>query len=414
MSLSLNRFNLTRKTLMVGTAALSLAFFGTASAADVLGQAVGKDLQQAQSALASKDYAKAMTAVDAADAVKGKTEYEAYTTAQMRAAVAAQSGNTAAAIKAYDVLIASGRTPAAAKGQMLMAEATMAYSGKNYPLAIQATQRYLKDHALDTRMQTVLIQSYYLQGDWKGCAQAAQAQVDATIAAGKIPPENHLQMLATAYTSLKDADAKTHTYVLLAKYYNKPDYWAMLIHDLVANPNLQPPLVLYVERLRLQTGVLKDPSDFQDMGERAVQMGLSQLALNLLNQGYAAKILGVGPSAPATAKFHAFVAQRAAADRAQLTQDTAAAQAATNAGPSLTTGYNLVLNGQGPAGLALMKAGLAKSPRYPDLAVVEYGMAQMDAGQKAEAVTTFNSIKNPGPARDVAALWALLLSQPGH
>ncbi|WP_215767336.1 hypothetical protein [Gluconobacter cerinus] len=412
MSLSLNRRLSARSLLLAGAIGAALVAGPAAHADDVLGQAVGKDLQQAQSALAAKSYEKAMAAVDAADAVKGKTDYESYTIAQMRAAVAAQSGNVAAATKAYDVLINSSRTPKAAKGQMLMAQATMAYGAKNYAAAIPPTERYLHEHGPDPRMQTMLIQCYYLQGDWKGTAKAAQEQVDETIKAGKIPAENQLQMLATAYTNLKDADAKTHAYVLLAKYYSKPDYWAMLIHDLVANPNLAPPLVFYVERLRLATGVLKDPSDYQDMGERAVQLGLPQLALNLLNQGYANKSLGNGPTAAGDAKFHAFVAQRAAADRAQLAQATASAATDPSAGPALTTGYNLVLNGQADQGLALMKTGLGKNPHYPDLAQVEFGMAQMDAGHKADAIKTFESISGNGPAKDVAELWALLLSRP--
>ncbi len=411
MSLSLYRRLSARNLLLAGVFGIA-ALAGSAHADDVLGQAVGKDLQQAQSALASKNYAKAMEAVDAADAVKGKTDYEAYTTAQMRAAIAAQSGNTDAAIKAYDVLINSSRTPKAAKGQMLMAQATMAYSAKQYARAIPATERYLKEYGVDPRMQTMLIQCYYLQQDWKGTAKAAQEQVDATIKAGKVPAENQLQMLATAYTNLKDADAKTHAYVLLAKYYSKPDYWSMLIHDLVANPNLSPPLIFYVERLRLVTGVLKDPSDYQDMAERAVQMGLPQLALNLLNQGYANHSLGNGPTAAADAKFHAFVAQQAATSRSQLAAAATQAASAPNAGPALTAGYNQVLNGQVDAGLALMKTGLAKNPRYPDLAQVEYGMAQMDGGQKAEAIKTFESVSGNGPARDVAELWSLLLSRP--
>lgn len=78
-----------------------------AHAADQLGEKVGTALQKAQTDLAAKKYPQAMADVDAADAVTGKSEYESYTIAQMRAAVAAQSGNVPAAISAYDKLIAS-------------------------------------------------------------------------------------------------------------------------------------------------------------------------------------------------------------------------------------------------------------------------------------------------------------------
>ncbi|MBS1062742.1 hypothetical protein WH240_08710 [Gluconobacter wancherniae] len=410
MFLTRHRFLSPRNLLLAGALGITLA--GNASADDVLGQAVGKDLQQAQSALVSKNYAKAMSGVDAADAVKGKTDYEAYTIAQMRAAIAAQSGNVAAATKAYDVLINSPRTPKAAKGQMLMAQASMAYGAKDYAHAVPPAQRYLNEIGPDPRVQTMLIQSFYLQQDWKGTSKVAQDQVDATIKAGKIPTENQLQMLATAYTNLHDSTNQTHTYVLLAKYYSKPDYWAMLIHNLVADPNMSPPLVFAVERLRLATGVLKDPSDYQDMAERAVQMGLSQLALNLLNQGYANHSLGNGTQAPAQAKFHAFVAQHAATERAQLPAAAAQAETASTAGPALTAGYNQVLSGQADQGLALMQKGLAKNPRFPDLAQLQFGMAQMDAGRKADAIKTLSAVSGTGSAHDIAQLWALLLAKP--
>ncbi|QDH16714.1 tetratricopeptide repeat protein [Swingsia samuiensis] len=414
MFLYLNRYVSVRSLLLTGIVSAGVLSGAVAHADDVLGQVVGKDLQQAQAALAAKNYTKAMSAVNAADAVKGKTDYEAYTTAQMRAAVAAQSGDVEAAIKAYDVLIASSRTPKEAKAQMLMAEASLAYNAKNYPVAIKAIEKYLNQHGSDARMQTMLIQSYYLQSDWKNTARVAQEVVDSTLKAHRIPVESQLQMLATAYTNLKDTNAKTHVYVLLAKYYSKPDYWSVLVHDLVANPNLSPSLVFYVERLRLATGVLKNPSDYQDMGERAVQMGLSQLGLNLLDQGYANKVLGSGSTAQADAKFRSFVAQHAATERAQLPQLVEAAGTSTNAAAPLTAGYNLVLNGKVDQGLALMRRGLAKNPRYPALAQLQYGMAQMDGGHKAEAIKTLNAISDQGATKDVAELWGLLLERSIH
>ncbi|GAJ28492.1 tetratricopeptide repeat protein [Acidomonas methanolica] len=391
---------------------VAACFSGAAQAEDMLSANVGKPLQAAQSALAAKNYAKAMQDVDAADAVSGKTDYETYTIAQMRAAVAAQSGDTAAAIKAYDVLIASSRTPASAKQQMMMAEATMAYQAKDYARAVPLIEKYLKAAGPNPQMQTILVQSYYLQKDYKNAARVLQDQVNAEIKAKKVPPENQLQFLTTCYHAMKDDAGETHGYVLLAKYYSKPDYWAALIHVLATNAKLPEALQFNLLRLREATGTLKDPSDYMDIAERAMQRNMPQLAVKVMDSGYARGVLGKDAGAPREAKLKAMAVSRAADVKAGLTAAARSAASAPNAGPALTTGYNMVLAGQVQEGLALMKQGLAKHPRFPDIALLDYGMAEMDGGLPKDAAATFEQVQGEDGARDLAQLWELLITRP--
>jgi len=415
------RFPRCSRALLVASSLLAASSFvpvigsslvTVAHAEDQLSAKVGKPLQDAQTALGAKNYAKAMSAVNTADAVPGKTDYEKYTIAQMRAAVAASSGDVAAASKAYDVLIASPRTPAAAKQQMLMANATMAYNAKDYAQAVPAIERYLKIAGPNPQMQTLLVQSYYLQQDYKNAARVQQDQINAEIKAKHVPAENQLQFLATCYHQMKDSANETHAYVLLAKYYSKPDYWAMLIHNLAADPQMPDALTFNLERLRMATGVLKEPSDYMDMVERAVQGGLPQLGLNLMNQAYASGALGKDAGAAREARLKAMVVKRAAETKASLTADAEAARKLPNAAPSLTAGYNLVLDGQVDAGLALMREGLAKKPVAPEGAKLQYGMAQMDGGRKDDAIKTFADVHGDHGAQDLAQLWTLLISKP--
>ncbi|CAI9122184.1 hypothetical protein [Brytella acorum] len=393
---------------------VSLPLVGVAYADDTLSVKVGTPLQAAQTALAAKNYGKAMASVDAADAVSGKSDYETYTVAQMRAAVAAQSNDVPAAIKAYDVLIASSRTPGSAKLQMMMAQASLAYQAKNYAATVKATEAYLKAAGpkADPKMQTVLVQAYYQQKDFANAARVQKEQIDAEIKAGRIPSENQLQFLVACYRELKDADQQTHAFVLLAKYYSKPDYWAALIHNLAANPKLPASLQFNLLRLRAATGTLTSPDDYIDMAERAMEAGQPQLAVNLLNQGFSNGVLGKGTGAAREAKLRAMAVSRAADTKAALAGDASAAATAPTAGPALTTGYNMVLAGQVPAGLALMKQGLAKKPRFPDVALLDYGMAQMDGGLKKDAAQTFNTVKSDNGSQDLAQLWELLISRP--
>ncbi|MCX8667335.1 hypothetical protein J3T99_06900 [Acetobacteraceae bacterium B3987] len=382
----------------------------TAQADDELGPDVGKQLQQAQSALAAHQPGRALEFVNAADAVTKKSDYESYVINQMRAAAASQAGNVPVALKAYDALIKSNRTAPAARQQMLMAQASLAYSTRDYATAANAASHYLREAGPNQQMQTLLLQCHYLQQDWKGTIEAGRAILAADQKAGQPPAENHLQMLATAYDQLHDSAGKTGIYVKLVKYHARPQYWQMLIHDLTTDHSLTPRMVFNLQRLRLVTGLLTNPAEFQDMAERAVQMNLPQLALNLLDEGYARHLLGTGADAASQAHFRAFVAQRAAETRTDLPAAVEKAKTAPEAGPSLTAGYNLVLNGQVDQGLALMQQGMEKHPHQPELARLTLGMAMMDGGRRAEALQLLNSMDGDGTANNLAQLWAVHLA----
>lgn len=389
---------------------LSVSAVRPALAADTLSVKVGKPLQQAQSALAAHNYAKAMSAVNAADAVAGKSDYEEYTINQMRAAIAAQSGDVAAATSAYDKLIASSRTPRDAKLQMMMAEATMAYTAKDYPRAVTGIERYLKVAGSNPAMETLLIQSYYLQQDFKNAARVQQDQIDAEIKAGKVPAESQLQLLAACQTQLKDQSGLNHTYVQMVSYYPKPEYWALIIHGLIVNPRIPPGLQLDVYRIRLSAGVLTAPADFMDMTELAMQAGLPQLALDLMNAGYASGALGKDAGAAREARLKALVVKTVADKKASIAADEAAAAKAPSGGDLLTVGYNYVTFGQADKGLALMQQGIAKGPLDVNIAKLHLGLAQMAAGRNADAIATLKTVAGDNGARDIAQLWILKLT----
>ncbi|AXY21785.1 MULTISPECIES: tetratricopeptide repeat protein [Komagataeibacter] len=393
--------------MMVLPVAMTVVPLHGVHAADVLGQKVGTSLQQAQTALAAHKYPQAMAAIDAADAVTGKTEYESYTIEQMRAAVAAQSGNVPAAISAYDKLIASSRTPAATKEQMALAEGSMAFTAKDYPQAIAVTEKYIKAGGKNPQMLTILIQAYYLQHDYANAARVQQGQIDATIKAGARPTENQLQLLAACQSQLHDTTGLTRTYVQLATYYPKPDYWAQVVHSVLSNPNMAPGLRLDIDRVRLEAGLVKTSAEYMDITELAMQAGLPQLALDIINQGYSSGVLGHDATAPRTEKLKALVTQGVAERKAGL--DAATAQATTG-NALLTAGYNYVLFGQADKGLAVMKQGIAKGPTDINIARLHLGLAQAAAGQKDAAIATLNSVEGTNGARDIAQFWVLKLN----
>ncbi|NHN89611.1 tol-pal system YbgF family protein [Acetobacter conturbans] len=392
---------------LVAGLSLSSALTGVACAADDLSPSVSKPLAAADSALSAKNYAKAMEAVKAADAVSGKTAYDSYVIEQMRGAIAAQSGDVATMTDAYDKVIASPRTSKEQKAQMLQAEATTAYTAKDYARAVTGFERYLKQIGPNAAIEKYLVQSYYLQKDYANAGRIQKQLVEETLKAKKVPAENDLLMLATCQTQVKDTAGQMHSYVLLATYYPKPDYWAQLLHALVTNNSLPPALQLDVYRVRLAAGNLTQASDFLDAAEIAVQSGVPKTGLDILTQGYAAGVLGKDPGAARQAKLKDFIAATVEKKKASIAADEAAALKAPTGDALLTVGYNYVTFGETDKGVGLMQQGIAKGVRDVNIARLHLGEAQMDAGRTADAVTTLRTVDGTNGAKDIAQLWIL-------
>ncbi|WP_239478956.1 hypothetical protein [Lichenicola cladoniae] len=407
--------------LLSGSALAGVAGFATsvmmpgtaqAEAQEALRPAVGKPLQQAQAALRKKAFPQAMAAVNAADAVSGKSAYESYVIAQMRAAVAQSSGNATESIAADDVLIASSRTPGPEKVRLLMAEAGLAYTAHDYPRSITALQRYFKAGGTDASMQTLLIQAYYLQKDYPNAAKAQASQIAAEVKAGQKPAENQLNLLAAVQQQSNDLDGFNATMVKLVQYYPKPQYWAQLVHGLRTNPNIPERLLYDVDRIRLAVGLLTSTADLMDMTELAVQAGYPALAQQVMAFGYAGGGLGKDAGAAREARLKALVDQTAAAKKASLPTDEKAAQAASSGDALLAVGYNYVSFGQADHGLALMQAGIARGKLVSeDDAKLHLGLAYMDAGRKPDAIKVLKTVGGTDGAAQLAELWILQIGK---
>lgn len=392
--------------------ALAPVLPGAAHAADELSPSVSKPLAAAESALSAKNYAKAMEAVKAADAVSGKSSYDSYVIEQMRGAIAAQSGDVATMTEAYDKVIASSRTSKEQKAQLLQAEATTAYTAKDYPRAAAGFERYLKQVGPNAAIEKYLVQSYYLQKDYANAGRIQKQLIEETLKAKKVPAENDLLMLATCQTQVKDTAGQMHTYVLLATYYPKPDYWAQLLHALVTNNSLPPALQLDVYRVRLAAGNLTQASDFLDASEIAVQAGVPKIGLDIMTAGYNAGVLGKEPGAARQAKLKDFIAAAVEKKKASIASEEATAVKAPTGDALLTVGYNYVTLGQADKGLGLMQQAIDKGVRGDiNIARLRLGEAQLDAGRAGDAVTTLGTVEGTNGAKDIAQLWILKTKQ---
>src|SRR5205085_3409538 len=106
-------------------------------------------------------------------------------------------------------------------------------------------------------IEVLRLQALYLSGDYAAAVEGFQRRLAADDAAGRVPTEKQLQVLAAAQSKLKDDAGYVRTVERLVRQYPAPTYWAVVIAQFdqqkLANRQL-----LDLLRLMRATGVLRE------------------------------------------------------------------------------------------------------------------------------------------------------------
>ena len=385
-------------------------FSATASAADSVRPQVGKPLQAAQALMKTQKYKEALAKIGEADAVADKTPYETLVIEQMRGAAAAGAGDIDVAAKAFDAVFAANKLPPAEQLKIMQSVASNYYRVKAYAKAQAWIQRYQKAGGNDPNIGLMLIQSQYLAGDYASAAKGMQDVVAAEEKAGKAPSEEQLQLLASCYVKQNNGAAYVGALEKLVTYHPKKEYWADLLARVQRKPGFSDRLSLDVYRLMQMSGTLKEPGEYMEMAQLALQAGYPREAQKVLQQGYANKTLGAGPDADRQKRLQVLADKQAAEDQKTLAADVQA----KNADGLVNAGFNLVVNGQNDKGLSLMQQGIAKGGlKRPDEARLHLGVAYLMAGRNEDAVKTFKAVQGRDGSQDLARLFTLAAGKSG-
>ncbi len=382
-----------------------------AYAADTLRPDVGKPLQAAKDLMGAQKYKEALAKIAETDAVANKTPYENFIIERMRGAAAAGAGDIDTSAKAFDAVIASGKLPADEQLKIMQSLAGSYYRIKEYTKAVTWADRYRKAGGTDPSVAVVLIQSYYLNGDYGTAAKELQAQFAADERAGRTPTEDQLQLLASCNLKQNDGAGYVATLEKLVANYPKKEYWTDLLARIQRKPGFSDRLSLDVYRLMLVTGTLKDASDYTDMAQLALQAGFPKEAQNVIQLGYNAKVLGTGNEADRQKRLKDLADKQAADDQKTLGADIAV----KNGDSLINTGYNLVLNGQKDKGIAMIQQGLAMGGvKHPEDGKLHLGEAYLLAGKPEEASRTFKTVQGEDGTQDLGKLWAIQSRSASH
>jgi tetratricopeptide (TPR) repeat protein len=368
---------------------------------------IGKPLQAARDLIKAQKYKEALARLREAEAVPNRTAYENFVLEQMRASAAAQAGDYEQAIKSFQALLASGRLGEAEQGRYAANLAALYYRTKDYGNAANWAARALKSNPGDQATRTLMIQSYYLAGDYAAASREALADIQAAERAGQTPPEDKLQLLANvAARNGGDRNAYIAALERLVTYYPKREYWADLLRRIESKPGFSSRLALDVLRLKLATKTMNGAADYFEMAQLALQEGQAAEAKKVLDEGFAAGVLGKGPEGERHKRLLALAEQRAR-DAAQALK-TAEAEAASDKDGNALVRIGLAFNalGQHDKGIALIQQGIAKGGlKRPHDANLHLGIALLRAGQKQRAAQVFKTVGGTDGTADLARLW---------
>ena len=387
-----------------------------AASAPTLRAEVAKPLQAVQDAIKAGNYADAVPRLAEAEAVPALTPYETYIIQRLKAPVQFGNGDQAGALATFETVLASPQLPAAERTPILETTIKLALQLKDYPRAIQWMKTYVAEGGSNAEIRRLYPQVLSVTGDHAGVVRELTPLIAADTAAQRATPEASLRLLAGSQNALKDSAGYLATLEKLAASTGKPEYWGELIarttdRDGVANDRLR----IDVYRLRAAVGLKAGPGETGDWAFRANQAGLPTEAQKLLDDGFAAGLLGKDENAEADRKLRESATKSAKQELATLAESEAAALKAKDGNAAFGLGLAVSGSGAHERGLALMTQGLAKGGlRRPDDAMLHLGLVQWRAGKIDDAKRSFAAVKGSDGAADLARLWSVYLASPAR
>jgi tetratricopeptide (TPR) repeat protein len=374
--------------------------------------ALAKPLSEANAALKAKNYPDAIAKLKAAEGMAGKTPVDQYIIDQMLAFSYIKTNNLPEAAKYMEAELDSGMVPQSEQPTIVKELAAINYQLKNYDKAIDFGNRAIKGGYADEQTKTIVGQSYYLKGDWKNTLKFEQDIVNSQIKAGQTPTNESLALIYSACTKLQDEACQTQAVEKMVTYYPKPETWAQLLYSLRKDTSGNETDLFQTYRLMLDTDVLKEPSDYTEMAELALDQGSPGEAQSVLEKAQAKSVFTDQRSKDRAQRLLDSAKKRASADQAGLPKLQQEADAATTGVKNLAVGRAYFGYGQYDKAADQLSKGLDKGGVKNEAdARLTLGIAQFKGSHKDDAMKTFKAVKGDPALERLANLWGLHAKQ---
>ena len=390
------------------TAVSPVIGLSSAYAAEALRPEVGKPLQTAQQMMKSGRARDALAELRKLDGVPNKTSNESYLIERVRAAAASSAGDYDAAARSFETLIASGKLSANESENFSEGLVGIYMRAREFGKANAAINKQLAKGG-NPRLRGYLIQNYVSMGNVGEATRLLQADIKNA----RTPQEDQLKMLANLQNMSGDKAGYVATIEKLAANYPQASYWADLLNRVTGKPGFSSRLNTDVLRLKLANNLLKKPNDYMELSQLVLRDGAAGEAVKVIEKGYKAGALGVGPDAARHQRLKDLADKTLAdANKNLVVNEAALVKAGDNTG-LLNLGYGLVQSGQADKGLKMMETAIkAGGLKNPEDAKLRMGQAYAAAGKKSQAIATLKTVGGSDGTAELARYWIMAINNP--
>jgi len=377
-----------------------------------ISKTIAKPMTAAQEAMKAKRWQDVINRVrDAESAPGAKSGFDQYYMAEFRGYAYHNLRQDADAARELENALNSPCMPEAKKADRYKALVGLYTSLKNYPKAIDYANRGLK-LSRDPELQVALAQAYYQSGKNK---EAAAVMKDMLADSNRAPKEQQLLLIRAACEKAGDNACVSSAYEKLVVYYPKPEYWQNLMKALRGG-DLDDIQAHNVMRLALQVNVLKDPDQFKELAQLALEEKLACEAQSVLEQGFSKKAFVEKRDVDVNTRLLEAAKKEVAVEKPALPKNEAAARSAATGDALVKVGAQYLACGDAAKGAQLIQAGITKGslakgdPKEAernDEAYMLLGMAHLKNNNKAEAAKAFKGVKKDPTMVRIAKLWLL-------
>jgi tetratricopeptide (TPR) repeat protein len=369
---------------------------------------LAKPLKEANEDLKAKKWNDAIATLKEAEGIAGKNAYDQHLINDMLAFSYAHTSNFAEAAKAWEAELDDGFTPQSEMPTRIRQLAEANYQVKNYDKAIEFGNRAIKGGYADENLRTLVGQAYYLKGDWKGTLHFEESLVDNQTKNGQTPKSESLQLILSACIKLNDAACEERALEKVVTYYPKPDYWYQLLFTVRQQTSGNDANTLQTYRLMSEVDVLKNPDDYTEMAQLALEAGSPGEAHKVLEKGFAKNVFTDQRAKERNQRLLESAKKAAASDQASLARIEKEAQSAKTGAKNAGLGVAYFGYGQYDKAAEQLSKGLAMGGLRNEAETrLLLGSAQLKSGHKEDAIKSFRAVKGDPALDRLANLWVL-------
>ena len=379
---------------------------GTAAEQAVSNPDVAKYLTEAKNLAGAKRWDAAWAALEKAERVPDASPYAKYKIDEFKGYVLTQQHKDAEAGALFEQLGKSESASADQRNDSLKKASQLYMRAKQYEKSARAAEAALEKQPNDPALLELAGQSRYLAGDFRGAAARTAQLVAATQRRGGQPQEASLQILLNSYYQLNDRKQIAQTWEMLLRHYPKPEYWRNVLEIKSAQPHSER-VDFYYLALKFDVGMLDKPADYETLALGAIDLGLPEDAVRVLDTGLRKGVLA-GQHEPRFRRMLAHAQAETVRSSNGMKELAQQAQRASSGQLDAAIGRIYLSQRMYDQAIAALRKGIQKGQiEHSDQARIDLGVAYLKRGETEQARETFAAVKADSEWRGLAELWSL-------